>query len=305
MTPTSAAIPPAPTLRDVVLSWQWSPAAAVGLLLLAGGYLALCRAVARDHPRNPWPAVRTYSFLTGLAVVAAATQSAAEVYDGTLLSAHMVQHVLLIMVAPPLLVYGRPVTLALHGAGNPLHARLIRMLRSKAARAVTWPPVTTALYVAVVAGTHTPPVMDLILRSQAAHAGEHALYLLAGYLYFLPVVGSEPAGWRLSFAGRYLVLLAGMQADAIVGLALTLPGHEIFPGYAGTGRTWAPSVLTDQRAGGVLMWAGSDLVMAGLAIVLAVALVHARKPATAADGARLAAYNAFLAALEPGPRPGA
>jgi putative copper resistance protein D len=197
----------------------------------------------------------------------------------------MVQHLLLIMVAPPLLVYGRPVTLALHATRNPWHARIKRITRSRAVTALTWPPCGVACYFAVVLATHLTP---LVLARGALHDAEHATYLVAGYLYFLSVVGSEPTRWRLSFFARYLLLLAAMPADIVVGAAYLIAGP--FGGYS----------AADVHASGVIMLAGSDMIMTALAIVLAVGLARsaALAPAPAADG--LAEYNAYLASLESG-----
>lgn len=103
---------------------------------------------------------------------------------------------------------------------------------------LTWPPGAVALYAAVVVSTHLTPLMNLVLENEAVHDAEHALYLVAGCLYFLPIVGSEPVRWRLSALGRYLMLLVTMAVDTLVGVTLTLVPRELFPAYARTGRTW-------------------------------------------------------------------
>jgi cytochrome c oxidase assembly factor CtaG len=312
-------------------AWQAAPFIDAGLIIVAACYLAGSWRVWRRHPVRPWPAARTLAFLAGLAIVAVATQGSVAVYDDVLFSAHMVQHVLLIMVAPPLLVFGRPLTLLLHTAGNPVHTWVKRVLRTPAARALTWPVGTTVAYVAVVAVTHTPPVMDLVLRSDLAHGAEHLLYLVAGYLFFLPIVGAEPIRWRISMPARFLMLLVGMQADTLVGVALLIQGREVFTGYGRAGRSLGVDPVADLHRGGVIMFVGSDVVMALLAVAVCVAMVHDRRWAgrvggwveglrrasllrqvTAAglslpggprsgrtidDDAHLAAYNAYLARL--------
>ena len=116
--------------------------------------------------------------------------------------------------------------------------------------------------------------MDQVLRSELAHNAEHALYLVAGYLYFLPIVGSEPVPWRISAPARYLMLLVGMQVDTAVGIALVIQGHEVFGAYAGARRAWGPSLLADLHLGGMVMWIGSDIVMTILALAVCVAIVH-------------------------------
>lgn len=271
-------------------TWQFAPFVSVGLAVAAGAYLAGVRAVAHRHPAGRWPAGRTLAFSCGLITIAVATQGSPGVYDDVSLPAHMVQHLLLIMVAPPLLVFGRPVTLALHATRNPWHTRLKRIVRSPACTALTWPPFGVALYSAVVLCTH---LTGLIAARGIAHEAEHALYLAAGYLYFLPVAGSEPIRWRVPVFSRYLLLLAAMPADIATGAALML--HGPLSGYSGSG----------VRAGGLVMLAGSDLVMTGLAVVLAVAVVRERGRGGGArhgrrgrrGGTELAAYNAYLASL--------
>jgi putative copper resistance protein D len=264
-------------------TWQFVPQVSVPLALCAALYLAGARAVARRHPARPWPRARTAAFMAGLAVIAAAIQGSDGVYDDVLLRAHMVQHLLLIMTAPPLLVYGRPVTLALHAAGNPWHARLIRVLRSRAVTALTWPPFCVALYSAVVLVTH---LTSLVLATGWLHDGEHLAYLVAGYLFFLPVVGSEPARWRLPLFGRYLLLLAAMPADIVTGAFLMLSGPV--GGYA----------TADVHDAGIIMLGGSELIMTALAVLLAVNLL--RSPAGRVKASGLAEYNAALALLEAG-----
>lgn len=314
-------LPPLTGYRALT-AWQPAPLADGVLGVLAGGYLVCARRVRRRHPRRPWPVSRGLAFFCGLALIAVAVQGSPAYYDGALFSAHMAQHVLLIMVAPPLLVLGRPVTLLLHAVRNPAHTWVKRAVRSRLVTAVTWPPAATAGYVAVVVGTHTPPVMDLVVRNEAIHGLEHVLYLACGYLFFLPIVGSEPVRWRVPIAGRLVMLLVAMQVDTVVGVAFMVAGHELFPAYARPATSPAGSALTDLHRGGIIMWAGSDVVMAAIALALAVALVHGRAAARetahalpgrlagsgrrpafgvaavrGGDDARLAAYNTYLAAL--------
>jgi putative copper resistance protein D len=263
-------------------TWQFAPLVSVPLALAAALYLAGCRAVARRHPARPWPRARALSFLAGLAVIAVATQGPDAVYDDVSLRAHMVQHLLLIMVAPPLLVYARPVTLALHATRNPWHARVLRVVRSRAVTAVTSPPLAVALYSVTVVATHLTP---LILAKGRLHDGEHVAYLVTGYLLFLPVVGSEPTRWRPSVFGRYLLLLAAMPADIVAGAGLLLirpPG-----GYA----------AADAHDAGLIMLAGGEGTMAALALALAIRLAYRPAPARVPEG-QLDAYNAYLASLD-------
>lgn len=267
-------------------TWQFSPLASAPLVVLAGLYLAGVRTVARRHPVRPWPWGRTLSFLAGLCATAVATLGYDAVYDDVLLRAHMVQHLLLIMVAPPLLIFGRPVTLLLHATRNPWHTRVKRVVRSRAVTAATWPPLSVGVYSAVVVGTHLTP---LILASGPLHDAEHVAYLVAGCLFFLPVIGSEPTRWRPSLFARYLLLLAAMPADVVTGAAYMLA--RSFGGYS----------TADVHLSGLIMLAGSDVIMVALAALLAVGLVRSGDPLPVSRRrpVKLEAYNAYLASLEP------
>lgn len=326
----TGSLPPL-TSAAALREWQFSPVVSAAVLVLAAGYLASSWRVARRHPARPWPASRTLAFLAGLAVIVVATQSSIGAYDDVLVSVHMVQHVLLIMVAPPLLVLGRPVTLLMHAYGHPVHGWLKRAVRSRAATALTWPPGITAGYCAVVAGTHLTPMMSLAVRYPALHDAEHVLYLVTGYLFFLPVIGSEPIRWRVPAAGRLLMLLAVMPIDTVTGVVLMLAQRGYLPTYPAAGRAWGPAPLADLHDAGIVMWAGGDSIMTALAVAMCVLVIHdprragqlgrwvegirraglheriaqaglAIPPAGSVDDhAHLAAYNATLEALEGDP----
>ena len=105
----------------VVTQWQFAPVVTVLVALFAGLYLWGVVRVARHHPQRPWPGWRTGLFLGGLAVIVIATESGIGAYDDVLFWDHMVQHLMLIMVAPALLIFGQPITLLMHASRNPLH----------------------------------------------------------------------------------------------------------------------------------------------------------------------------------------
>ena len=266
-------------------AWEFAPLVSGVLTLFAVAYLAGVWLAARRHPARPWSARRTLAFLLGLVTVAVATQGSPAFYDDVLLSAHMVQHLLLIMVAPPLLILGRPVTLLLRVARVPLRNHLKHILRSRLVSALTWPPAAAALYAVVVIGTHLTPLINLVLENTAVHEAEHGLYLVVGYLYFLPVIGTEPIRWRLPIYGRFLLLLVTMPVDTLVGVVLILASHQLFAAYP------------DLHRGGLVMLAGGDLIMTVLAVALAVSVVRDSGAPGDMRG-DLDAYNAYLASLD-------
>ena len=135
----SQALPPV-SGPEIVTQWQFAPIVTGLVVVAAGLYLWGVLRVRRRHPVRPWPLWRTALFLGGLAVIVIATQSGIGSYDDVLFWDHMVQHLLLLMVAPPLLVVGQPVTLLLHASRNPVHTWTKKLLRSHPVTWITWPP---------------------------------------------------------------------------------------------------------------------------------------------------------------------
>jgi cytochrome c oxidase assembly factor CtaG len=236
--------------------------------------------VRRDHPARPWPRWRTGLFLGGLAVIVLATQSGIGVYDGVLFWVHMIQHLLLIMVAPPLLVIGQPATLLLHASRNPLHTWAKRALRSRVVSALTWPPFVLAAYTGTIVATHLTGLADLMMTNETVHNAEHVLYLVVGYLFFLPLLGREPIRWRVSYPIRLLILVLSMPVDTFTGLVL---------GYATKGSATggvrppgSPDPVTDMHWGGALMWIGGDAIM--IVFMLAMLALWAQDDRAATHG---------------------
>ncbi len=271
---------PAFSWQAVLTQWEFAPAVSGAVAVTAALYLWGCWRVRRDHPARPWPRWRTGMFLGGLAVIVIATQSGIGAYDDVLFWDHMIQHLLLLMVAPPLLVAGQPFTLLLHASRNPLHTWAKRALRSRAASVITWPPLALGIYVATVVITHLTALTGIILTHPLVHNAEHVLYLVAGYLFFLPLLGREPIRWRPSYPLRLLILILAMPVDTFTGLVL---GYEPrgFPA-AGPRPPGAPSPVTDAHWAGALMWIGGDALM--LAFMMVMVLLWSRDDSLAARG---------------------
>ena len=215
--------------------------------------------VRRRHPRRPWPLRRTIPFLLGLLVINLATQSGVGTYDDTLFWDHMIQHLMLIMVAPPLLVVGQPVTLLLHASRNPLHTGVKRLLRSRPVQWLTWPAFGVVAYAATIVGTHLTGFMNLVTEHDAVHEAEHVLYLVVGYLYFLPLIGKEPIRWKVSYPLRLFLLFIAMPVDAFTGVVLG--SYQTDPFVPMDPRTWGPSAVNDLHEGGAVMWIGGAAIM--------------------------------------------
>jgi cytochrome c oxidase assembly factor CtaG len=292
------------TTRTAFTEWQFAPIVTAGLVVFAALYVWGMWRVRRKHPKNPWPLLRAASFFLGLATIAVATQSSVGAYDDVLFSVHMVQHLLLIMVAPVFLVAGRPITLLLHASRNPVHRWTLVVIRSRVMTALTCPPVAALIYASVIIGTHLTGFMNVTLEHEQVHNGEHLLYLFAGYIYFLPLLGSEPIRWKMSFPTRFLLLALSMPIDTFVGVVLLQANHELFSAYAHSGRTWGPSPLADLHTGGAIMWVGGDAIMFALVLCVFISFLGDKRAhgsmGTWLEGARSQALrdNAAQAGLD-------
>jgi cytochrome c oxidase assembly factor CtaG len=255
-------------LHSVVTHWQFAPVVTASVAIAAALYLWGVWRVARRHPARPWPAWRTGMFLGGLAVIVISTQSGIGAYDDVLFWDHMIQHLLLIMIAPVLLIFGQPITLLLHASRNPLHTWTKRAVRSRVASFLTWPAFGALAYTAAVAGSHLTSLANVIESNETLHNTEHIAFLVIGYLFFLPLLGREPIRWRLSYPMRFFILILLMPVDTFTGLVLGY-GNPGTPGIPeGPRPSWAPAPVQDLHLGGAVMWIGGDGVMFGFMMLV-------------------------------------
>jgi putative membrane protein len=249
----------APTLPGLLGAWHLEAPVLAAVVVVAVAYRRGSRTVAVD-PR------RQVAFGAGLAAVAVALLSPLATYADVLLSVHMVQHLVLTLVAAPLLALGRPLTV-LSGGRAPRWAA--------AARVASHPLVAWVAFAAAGWAIHFSPLFDLSLRSAAAHAVEHALFLGTALLFWAPVVGVGLGGRRpMSHPLRLLYLAVAMPQNTFLALAVFSAGDVLYRSYAVASRSWGPAPLADQRTGAGIMWVAGDLLL--LVSVLLVANAWAR-----------------------------
>jgi putative copper resistance protein D len=310
----------APTGMAWLTTWTAAPVADLLIALALGGYLALVIRLRRR--RRPWPLMRTVAALAAAALLVLVVNSALAVYAHHLFWVHMIVHLLLITVVPAVLVWAQPIRL-LHEAGGPAARARIDVVRAgRPFRGLISPRITVPLYAAVLILTHVTGFQQAMSQHMWIHDAELVLYLVAGYLLLLPLVGnelvSEPPMPHLL---RFVVLAICMFPDTLVGIVLMMTSTPIAPAYAAS-RDWGPSALVDQTTAGAIMWFGGDGLMMILMVVaggrwvaggdagasLGPWLDRVRRQATlgsADDGSvdmdddesALAAYNARLAEL--------
>jgi len=224
------------------------------------------RAGATSGPRrSAWPAARAAAFAGGLAALLVALSPPFDARADARLSAHMVQHLLLTLVAAPLLVAGAPVALVLRALPRRAARALMRALRSPAGRLLTHPLVCWSLLPSLMLATHLTGAYEYALRHPLAHATEHAAYLSAALLFWLPVLDDgAPLPHRLGAVGRLLYLLLAMPAMAAPGVVLSIEDHVRYPSY-GSGA----AALADQHVAGAIMWVAGSIVAGALTVVAA------------------------------------
>ena len=304
-------LPDPVTALRLLLDWRFNILFGTAALLLAAGYLLGVRRLALRG--DAWPRGRTVAWLVGCAALLLATSSGLGRYSPGVFSVHMVSHMALNMLVPVLLAIGGPVTLALRalpaaGRDRPPGPRewLAGLVASRAARGLTHPLVALVLFVGSFYALYLTGLFDVALRYHWAHQLMNLHFLVVGYLFFWPLIGSDPAPVRLPHLGRLAVLLAAMPFHAFFGITLmstrTVLGGEFYRSLA---LPWVPDLLADQHVGGGIAWASGELPMLLVVVVLVgrwtrddarEAARHDRR--ADADGeADLASYNAMLARL--------
>lgn len=274
-----------PTLLGLAVGWSFEPLLALPLLATALAWLAAVRRVDAAHPASPVPRRRTLAFLGGLAAIAIALQSGIERYDTALFSIHMVQHVLLTLVAAPLIALGGPVTLALRVASPAVRRRLLLpALHSRLARLLGFPVVAWLLFAGVMWASHFSPLFDLALEDRLVHDLEHGLYLASALLFWWPAVGLDPAPWRMPHPVRAMYVFLQMPQNTFLAVVILNAGAPLYPHYATLERAWGPSPLVDQAMAGGIMWLAGDLLfVAAVAAILVGWMRHEERGASRAE----------------------
>ncbi len=245
------------SLSNLLMKWQLHAGVLAVLVGLAVGYAWLVVRARRQHVA--WSGWRSASWAFGLVVAVLATQGGIAVYGQVLFWIHMVGHLMLIMVAPHFLALGSPLTL-LTTAYPELN--LDRSLSRGPLAVLSYPLTGLVAYSATIMLTHLTGFMNAMMLNPWLASAEDLLYLTAGLLFFLPLLGSEPIGRRIDGPQRIFLLFLAMPVDTFTGLVLAQTNHYPWPAMAAMHQAWAPSLLADLHGGGAVMWVGGDAIMA-------------------------------------------
>jgi cytochrome c oxidase assembly factor CtaG len=244
---------------ELVTGWRLDPAAASGVVVAGGLYLLGARRLAGRG--RQWSGARSLAFAGALVAAVVATQSGVGRYEGERFWVHMVQHVLLGMVVPLLVVLSAPLTLALQAAHDPTRRTLRTLLHSRAVGVLTHPLVGWCLFGGGLVAIYLTPLLDVAARNDLVHLAVHAHVVTAGVLFLVPLVGVDVLPRRLPHPARLLALLAAIPFHAFVGLAMLSASTPLAPD--------AYPSLDDQRQAAALFWgAGEIFTLVAAAVVM-------------------------------------
>jgi putative membrane protein len=297
------------------LAWSSDPYFLIaGLLALALYAWGVARLLRRG---DRWPVGRSVAFAAGVLTLLLVMCTGLDDYGMIMFSVHMVQHMIISMLSPILLLLGAPITLALRAL--PVAGRghtgprelLLKLLHSRFVRIVTHPAFTIPLFIASLYGLYFTPLFDFLMASRTGHLVMMTHFLLVGLAFFWPIMGVDPGPHRPGYVLRMLELFAGMPFHAFFGIALMMASTPLVGTYQHPPGSLGIDALSDQTAAGGIAWGFSEVP--SMLVLLALLFQwyraeqrQARRSDRAAerDGDKeLEAYNAYLASLHARQRP--
>lgn len=259
-------------VRRDAMRWSWEPSILIPILVvfifcLVGSIRMRRRSNVR---RSPWPAA---SFYAGIAALIIALDSPVHLVGEQLFWVHMTQHELLMLLAAPLLVMGRPLVPLLWALPQSWRERLGRASKGTIWRG-TWIAVSSAGAAWIIHGLalwlwHAPTLFEAALQSEAIHAVQHLCFLGSALLFWWTLIHGRHG--RLGYGAAVVYVFTTAAHNSALGALLTFAPHAWYPTYLTTTQAWSISPLEDQQLGGLIMWvpAGVLLLVIGLALLAA------------------------------------
>ncbi len=272
-----------PIARAALSSWDWRPEVIVTLLVMGALFLNGWSRLRRisgpaRSVRSLGAKWRPISYIAGLLVIGFALMSPLDVLVQQLFFMHMIQHLLLISIAPFLLLLPNPMPFLLWGfpgrgrlvAGNALNRVLNKeSLIGRGLRKATGPAAVWFLMILFIIGWHDPAMYNAALRSEVVHDLEHLTMFLAGMLFWWTVTGAGPRLHKnMSRPAKIAFVIAAVPPNMALGAALAFSQQPIYSYYSDMPRLWGISVLDDQRLSGIIMWIPGSMMYFMIALVL-------------------------------------
>jgi len=255
-------------------AWNWNPLPT--FLLLVAAYLYLNGLSNWDRPSHPISRWQKASFFTGLFVIFIALQSPLDNLGEHLLSFHQLQHFLLRMLAPLLILLGAPLTPVLRGLPPWVLQGFVRpTVRHPLARAVyeklTNPVISVGIFMGVLYLWQFPGGFNLALRNEFVHALMHITMMSSGFIFYWAVIDPKPRHSRVHYGVRVLYLGLIVLPNTILGAVITFSKGIIYTGYEDVYQPFDMSLLTDQQIGGLMLWVPGDMMsilVAGIVMIM-------------------------------------
>ena len=228
--------------------------------------------------RNNVHAVQSWQlglYFLGFAAIGAALLSPIDALASVSLSMHMVQHLLLLMVSPLLLLLADPFVHCLWGVPRKLRHGIGRLfVRGSVFRSVIWGltlmPVTWPLYVFSMWAWHSPSLYQLALRQPGVHDAEHISFVVTAFFFWWPIVNPSPRlHGQISYGYRIIYLVAATLQNTLLGMAISIPDRVLYPFYATVPQLRALAPIDDQALGGGIMWVSGHMYLIPILVLIA------------------------------------
>jgi cytochrome c oxidase assembly factor CtaG len=214
-------------------------------------------------------------YLVGLAAIGVALLSPIDALASVFLSMHMVQHLLLLMISPILLLLANPFVHCLWGVPRKLRHGIGRLFVPRsvfrsAIWALTLMPATWSLYVLDLWAWHSPALYQLALRQPGVHDAEHISFFVTAFFFWWPIVNPSPRlHGQISYGYRIIYLVAATLQNTLLGMAISIPERVLYPFYATVPQLRAIAPIDDQALGGGIMWVSGHMYLIPILVLVA------------------------------------
>lgn len=279
-----------PLTKAILLSWNWRPEVIIVLVLAATlyirGWVRLRKRVSNHTQytgsrRSVWRLTATWrpiSYCAGLLFIALALLSPIDTIVQQLFFMHMIQHLLLMMVAPPLLLIANPLPFLLWGLPDILRTPAGNFIKTivhqdsairRFLRTITNPGITWIIWVVGLISWHDPILYNAALEYEWVHDFEHLSFFLISMLLSWHITGAGPRIHKqMSLSARAGLIISIIPANLLTGVVLALATKPFYSYYMSVPRIWGIDVLGDQQIGGVIMWGPGSMMYVVIALIL-------------------------------------
>ncbi len=259
--------------------WHWRLDVLFVLIVLATIYVRGWLQLRKSNVQ----AVQSWQlglYLFGLAAIGAALLSPIDALASAFLSMHMVQHLLLLMVSPVLLLLANPFPHCLWGFPSKLRPGIGRLfVRRSVFRSLVWGltllPISWLIYVLDLWAWHSPALYQLALREPRVHDAEYILFFATALLFWWPIVNPSPRlHGEIPYGHRIIYLVAATLQNTLLGMAISIPERVLYPFYATVSGSRELSPINDQALGGGIMWVSGHMYLIPILVLIARFLRH-------------------------------